>query len=255
MALLHLLQKCQKLEAITATKSTCPDPASATALYVSTSLEIWETDQPELYCQDVSFGQKAYRKLDADYYAWIFHLVGKLKTAVSSGTMPRATLQRLEPNFSAIRQWAIQHIGEAALKSAVARFRPGVYQPPKAEDNFRPSTAAERPAVAKKSESGYMWPKDSDLPNSEPVDATAIQAVDAIKNQALSLGWTEARLFQNSGRYKFPFGEDYGLVCHLGHGKRIGEITAQHIEIIQPSGSSLKFYNPDVDQPFRRKII
>ena len=47
-----------------------------------------------------------------------------------------------------------------------------------------------------------------------------------------------------------------GLVCFLKPGDRIGEVTLQSIEIIHPLPSEVRhrFYNPDVDQPWVKKI-
>lgn len=79
--------------------------------------------------------------------------------------------------------------------------------------------------------------------------------VDAIRDQALSLGWTDARLYQNRGRYSFPCGQEYGLVCFLYDDRSVGEVTRQSIEIIgpPPQENRLRFYNPDVDQPWLKK--
>ena len=76
--------------------------------------------------------------------------------------------------------------------------------------------------------------------------------VDAIRDQARSLGWSEAQLYQNRGRFRFPCGQDYGLVCFLEGDKRIGKVTRQSIEIIGPPPQErcLRFYNPDVNQPW-----
>ena len=76
--------------------------------------------------------------------------------------------------------------------------------------------------------------------------------VDAIRDQALSLGWSESQLYQNRSRFRFPCGQDYGLVCFLEDDKRIGEVTRQSIEIIgpPPQENRLRFYNPDIDQPW-----
>jgi hypothetical protein len=76
--------------------------------------------------------------------------------------------------------------------------------------------------------------------------------VDAIRKQAQSLGWAEARLYQNRGRFAFPCGQDWGLVCFVGHGDALGEITETHIEIIHDcSGrrNPLRFANSDVWPP------
>ncbi len=59
-----------------------------------------------------------------------------------------------------------------------------------------------------------------------------IQQVSAIKEEAMSKKWSEARLYQNQGRFKFSCGQDYGLVCFVGDDQKIGAVTEQYIEII-----------------------
>ena len=65
----------------------------------------------------------------------------------------------------------------------------------------------------------------------------------------------QPRLYQNRGRFRFPCGRDDGLVCFLEDDQRIGEVTRQSIEIIgpPPKENRLRFYNPDVDQPWLKK--
>ena len=76
--------------------------------------------------------------------------------------------------------------------------------------------------------------------------------VDAIREKAQSLGWGEARLYQNRGRFAFPCGRDWGLVCFVGPGDVLGAITETHIEIIHDCngrGNALRFANADVWPP------
>ncbi len=99
----------------------------------------------------------------------------------------------------------------------------------------------------------YLFPKDGDYGFVEKVLPSAVAKVDAIRNQALALDWRERRLYQNRGQLRFPYGEDYGLVCFIGEAHRIAEVTKQYIEIISPPPreNRLRFYNPDAPQPWR----
>lgn len=99
----------------------------------------------------------------------------------------------------------------------------------------------------------YLFPRDGDQPFTEKVLPAAVAKVHAIREQALALGWSERRLYQNRGQFRFPYGEDYGLVCFIGAEQRIGEVTKQYIEIISPPPreNRVRFYNPDVPQPWR----
>ncbi len=82
----------------------------------------------------------------------------------------------------------------------------------------------------------------------------AIAKVDAIRDKALSLGWAKEGLYQTQGIFRFPCGQDYGLVCFLEKGESIGKVTRQYIEIIRPSGVCQRFYNRDVAQPWIKKV-
>ena len=98
----------------------------------------------------------------------------------------------------------------------------------------------------------HLFPEDGDWKFTQPVRSSIVPKVDAVRDQARSLGWSEAQLYQNRGRFRFPCGQDYGLVCFLEGDKRIGKVTRQSIEIIGPPPHEnwLYFYNADVDQPW-----
>ena len=78
--------------------------------------------------------------------------------------------------------------------------------------------------------------------------------VDAIRDRALALGWTHESLYQTRGSLRFPLGSDYGMVCYLKPGDRIGDVTTHSIEIILPNNIRQRFYNPNVDQPWIRRV-
>jgi len=82
------------------------------------------------------------------------------------------------------------------------------------------------------------------------VTPEAVAKVDAIRDQALALGWSEAGLYQNRGHLRFPAGGCYGLVCFLHPGDQTGQISAQSIEIIRHNGTRLRHYNRSAPQPW-----
>ena len=57
------------------------------------------------------------------------------------------------------------------------------------------------------------------------------------------------------GYERRPIGPRYGLVCYVGAQDWIGEVTPQSIELIgmPPMETWLRFYNPDVEQPWIRR--
>ncbi len=69
--------------------------------------------------------------------------------------------------------------------------------------------------------------------------------VNDIRERAHALGWTDADLFQTSGQFKFPCGQDYGLVCFL-RGRRVGDITADNVALVpeKTGGAVLTFHRP-----------
>ncbi len=225
-----------------------------TALYASTNLTFFETKRPHDYGRDyVGVFGTCFRRLDPDYYAWLRHKMRLAKKAAQSGRLAAPGFDKLRTRFNAIHAWAMEHLGEDALRSAIRSLDPKTYTPPKLDGWLASTKSAPKtppPAVPP-----YLFPKDGDWRFTQRVRTSAVPKVDAIRDQALSLGWSEARLYQNRGRFRFPCGEDYGLVCFLDENKRIGEVTRQSIEIVGPTPQEnrLRFYNPEVDQPWMKK--
>ena len=83
------------------------------------------------------------------------------------------------------------------------------------------------------SDSGWRYGADDNWRHWWPVSKQALAKVDAIRDQALALGWTEAQLYQNRSWYHFSFSSDYGLVTYVDLDRVIGAVTPQAIEIIE----------------------
>ena len=225
-------------------------------LYAATSLKSWETAEPDHFATDIGIDGTCFRRLDPDYYAWLRHKMELAKQAIQSGRLTAQIFDKLRTRFNEIHAWAIEHLGEEALRSAVQSLNPKTYAPPRIDSlDRRPNAAPPVPKASPPAAAPYLYPQDGDWRFTQRVRSTAVPKVDAIRDQALSLGWREARLYQNRGRFRFPCGEDYGLVCFLDENKRIGEVTRQSIEIIGPTPQEyrLSFYNPEVDQPWIKK--
>jgi len=123
------------------------------------------------------------------------------------------------------------------LLAAVRTVRAGDYKPPVPEDDG--------PRVPARS---------GEKSGSDRIPPEAVAMVDAISESALSLGWKNERLYGKGENGIFD--PRRGLVCFLKPGDRIGEVTLQSIEIIGPPPSEVRqrFYNPDVDQPWIKRI-
>jgi hypothetical protein len=231
-----------------------------TALYAATNLDSWETEKPRHFARDVGIDGVCYRRLDPEYYAWLRHKMALAKKALESGRLDPAAFDGLRTRFNAIHAWAVERFGEDELLAAVRSLDPKTYPPlsidPAAQS--RPvSTAPVAPVAYHPARviEQYLYPKDGEWRFTEKVPQSAVDKVDAIRDQAISLGWSETRLYQNRGRFRFPCGEDYGLVCFVDAKERIGDVTRQYIEIIgpPPRENRLRFHNPDVDQPWLKR--
>lgn len=220
--------------------SPSPIPAAipSTHMFVSTALELWWTDRPEAFARDFQVNDTIYRRLDPDYFAWLRAKMIAAKEAAIAGRIPLAAFDGLRLRFNAVQEWAIGRFGEPALLDAVRRT-PSDYRPPVPEP----------------------WPANSHTPQPEQRrpdggNPHAVAMVDAIREQALSLGWSHDALYRAPENRRGAFLLGGGLVCHLRDGWRIGEVTRQSIEIIGPPPLDVhqRFYNPDVEQPWIRRI-
>jgi hypothetical protein len=177
----------------------------------------------------------AYRRLDPEYFAWLRSRVAVAKEAATLGRIDPTGFEELCGRFAQIETWALEHFGAQAILAAIRALEPRVYVPPRAEADGRRTEAPAR--------------------DDEKIKR-AIRLVDAIRERALDLGWSIEHLYRHEGFQKRPFAGDYGLVCYVGMQDRLGEVTRDSIEIIGPPPRDvhLRFYNPDVDQPWVHRV-
>lgn len=96
--------------------------------------------------------------------------------------------------------------------------------------------------------SDHRYPITGDMPYFHQVSRVVLAKIDAIQDKALALGWTKTLLYQNRGGEKPLLGFDWGLICYLEDGDRIGEVTRYYIEIIRPfGGRPIKYPNFGVE--------
>jgi hypothetical protein len=208
-------------------KSSVQEAAGAiTALYVAPDFTHWECERPDAFASDVTINGIAYRALNPEYYAWLRHRMTLAKEAHVAGKMRQGTFDSLRLAFNDIHAWAMARFHEQVLLRAIERLRPKYYELPRA---FGGGIRGE----GREEKAGHA----------HPVSPEALAQVDAIRDVAVSLGWSHDDLYSTTGRYAFPCGQEYGLVCFVGKGLRIGEITAESIEVIHEGhGSVLRFY-------------
>ena len=216
-------------------------PSSTSArghLFVSTALDKWFTEHAAAFARDMQIDDIAYRRLDPEYYAWLRSRMMLAKSAASAGQIGIDAFDELRHRFNAIHQWAVDHFGEQALIASVRSVGHREYNPPVAE--------AEAPQRA-------VVPACPDR-NTVAVSPESAALVDGIRDRAVTMGWTHESLYHARGSLRFPLGSDYGLVCYLKPGDHIGDVTTHSIEIIGPSNIRQRFYNPNVDQPWIRRV-
>ncbi|HOK45263.1 MAG TPA: hypothetical protein PLK67_04995 [Bryobacteraceae bacterium] len=203
-----------------------------TSLFVSTNLDTWATDQPEIFTRDVQINDTAYRRLDPDYYAWLRSRMNLAKLAAGAGRLSQDAFDDLREKFNAVHKWAVAHFGEEALREAVRHLDTRSYAPPVAE----PDQPVHLARVAENSA------------------AEAVALVDAIRDRVLALGWSEESLYGCKPATGGSRERRCGLVSLLQASDRIGEVTSQSIEILRASGAQQRFYNLLADQPWIRTL-
>ncbi len=213
-------------------------------LFVSTSLDTWTTDQPEVFARDVQINDTHYRRLDPEYFAWLRAKMTAARTAAQSGRLPVDAFNALRSRFNAVQSCAVEHFGEPRLREAVRVLSVRLYAPPMAEPTVNVPAR------------GSACQDARDRSTSCDVSPDAAAQVDAIRDKALALGWNHDRLYRVPDTRRSGIVVSGGLICYLRDGWKIGEVTRQSIETIGPPPLAVRqrFYNPDVDQPWIRKV-
>jgi hypothetical protein len=213
----------------------------STDLFVATDLDAQQLGGK---ASDIVHGGKIYRRLSPDYFAWLRSRMQTAQAAFRNKQLLPAKWNALRQRFNFIQEQAIALFGKRALKMACENLDVSQYMPPKIQ---RTETAQR-----------WLYPKNETLPFAADVDSCAVAKVDAIRIQAMDLGWTEAQLYQNQGRLRFPCGEHYGLICFVRGDRNISGMTESYIEIIHGAGTSrehvLKFHNSKVSQPWMKNM-
>lgn len=211
-------------------------------LFVATDLESRHLECGEGENRDIEHEEKSYRRLDPEYFAWLRSRMVAARSAHNAGKLPDKTWDLLRERFNRVQELAVEEFGEKALQKAVHCLNPKTYDAP----------------PAKQQKKDWIYPAGEAWKCKQPVTSRAVAKVDAIRDEAMACGWSEARLYQNQGRFRFPCGQDYGLVCFVDEDREIGAVTRQFIEIIHgantPRPSTLRFHNPDVSQPWLKKV-
>jgi hypothetical protein len=191
--------------------------------------------------EHLSEGGEEFRLLTPEWYAWLRSRMEKARAAHQAGTLAAEAWEALREQFNEIHGWAVARYGDEALREAMERAGKGKGSPKPAKPDPAVSRAPDPTPITPP----FRFPAHGTFRFFERVTPDAVAAVDAIRDEALALGWTLPLLYQNQGNLKFPCGPEWGLVSLLGDGKTLGEVTLRHIEIIYPGprGSRSRYHN------------
>lgn len=199
--------------------------------------------------------EKSYHRLTPEYWAWFRHKYELMENAVTRKKISEAAFEKILDRISALYNQAVEIFGKDALDRAcettdiaavdemIKSGNDAVTVPRRPR---RPSLVAER---------GRQPVRKNAVPAgaqaNAPARSQAAAKVDAVRDRAITLGWSHDQLYRTDGiAYR-----DWGLVRFLGENDEIGEITTQYIEIKNAKArNSLRFYNNEVDQPWVRRV-
>ena len=97
-------------------------------LWVARDLDSFEEFDPRFGYE--AGGDPVYRMLDAPYYAWLRHRMENARNSHRAGRLDDSAFEVLKTRFNAIHSWAVQHIGEEALRRAIRTTNAKSYVPP-----------------------------------------------------------------------------------------------------------------------------
>jgi len=220
---------------------------------IATDLSLLEPFGPDTKT-DVTVNGRTYRPLDPGYYAWLRNRMELAQAAHDKGRLPTSPFDELRSRFNSVHDQAVALFGESALLEAIQQLDPASYRwPGHTETESKEPARSEIPEVPdSESRCSSGRPNIPGQSRAGPsrfehaVSPEAIAKVDAIRDEAMALGWTEPDLYQTHGRFRFPCGSGYGLVCFIDPDQHLGRITDKAIEIICKGGNSLRFYREEV---------
>ena len=229
------------LSGYTSQPETCTlpmtEPSTGPALYISTSLARWETTEPHRFAGDVQINDTVYRRLDPEYFAWLRNRMTVAQRAMKAGGVRAEVFDRLRERFNRLQERTIAQFGEPALKEAIRKLAGTRYQPPHV-------TRLDTRTITKQSRATTEGARSGGARDHAEVQAI----IAATGDRALARGWREKRVWREPGH-----GNGRTLAdALLRPGTRVGKVTRQWIEIISPPPHEniLRFYNPDVEQPW-----
>jgi len=218
-----------------------PQIAPPEALFVSSGLKVLTPPGIAPGVREFEQDGIKYRRLDPEYLAWLQDRMHKAQATHRAGKLPTKQWEFLRASFNAIADWAKQ----AFSRKPIAPPDESEMSDEEAFCSGAPSHPFVRPGPM-----GWYYPQTGTFAFHQEVTDEALTAVRAIRDEAISLGWSEASLFQNRAHLLYPIGQDWGLVCFLEKGRTLGTISREFIEIVHHEkngrSSRLHFQNPEL---------
>ena len=212
---------------------------------------------------DVEVDGRVYRRLDPEYYAWLRRRMEEAKSKTDAGRYEPSAFDALRTRFNTVHDQAIALFGRPALLEAIQRLDPDSYRWPGSackepegpahaeipEDLDSPSRCSPEsrdiPGESQEGWSDHCYPEEDDRERfkfRQGVTRHAVAQAKSIRDEALAKGWPEAELYRTRGRFAFPCGKDWGLVCFIHMNQKLGAVTEETIALVRPDGHTLRFH-------------
>jgi len=166
------------------------------AIYVSTGLDIHDIEDARDWPEDREINGTLCRRLSPEYFTWLRSRMLTAQAAHKAGKLPEDAWNKLRQRFNAMQELSIREFGKEHLQEVLQSFSPKNYQPPA----LRPESQEKPVEVPRKD---WIYPGNQAWKCKQPVTSQAVAKVDAIREEAMAKGWSEARLYQNQGRFRF----------------------------------------------------
>ena len=223
--------------------------------FVATDLRMVELTASEANQRDAAINGVTYRRLDAQYFVWIERQMDRAEKARVAGKLSAVALTILQERFAPIKSWVAENLDQHSIEAARKLFATAGYEPPKSaqskpvlQPNGEHHQLGRQQPIHQELPSVYLYPPDGNWEYTAKVDPGAVKLIDAIRDEALSKGWTMATLYQNRGH--FIAGKWYGLICVLDSTDVIVSVEPEFITIrtfkgsaIPPEGEIVQFPN------------
>lgn len=209
------------------------DPAS---LWVATTAHWMMLDSDPERAREIEIDGKCYRRLDVRYWAWLTVVMDAATRAFEIGELSAANYAPLWVRFRELKAMVGDQFAEDEIEQEKHWLKLHTFAPPTTSPELKtarkPATHAEVEQLESENSVSACNCFQGQNQFSQEVSEAAIAKIDAIREQALTLEWTEQELYSTTGEFQFPMGNGWGLVCFVDDDElEIGEVTSEAIVI------------------------